>query len=158
VQQVAVGAVQFDGVDADAFGALRGGGKGIAQLGDLVQRQRGGRGFGGQVRQGRGGHGLPAALLGREQLAAAPGRRAGSLASGVAELQAHRHGRRQLACALQVLAHGGLGFVVPQAQAVGGDAAFGHDAGGLDGQQTGAAVEQAGPVRQVPVGGQAVHG
>ena len=75
--------------------------------------------------------------------------------------QLEAHGRVvwcQGAGALQVLAQGGFGAVVPQTQAVGRDAALGQHRSGFDGEHRSATVEQVGPVHQMPVGGATVLG
>ena len=76
----------------------------------------------------------------------------------MADLDADRHVRSQAPGTLQFVTQRRLRGVVPQAQTAGADAAHGRHRCGLDGEQARAAVEQVGPMRQVPVCGLAVHG
>ena len=158
MQQIAVRGVQLHRLDAQHVAAFGGVHKVGLDLRDVGQAQFGGRGFLRQVGQGAGGHGLPAAVFGGDQHAAVPGACAGGLAARVADLDAHGHVRGQASGAVQFVTQRSLGGIVPQAQAAGADAAHGRHGSGFDGEQARAAVEQIGPVRQVPIGGLAVVG
>ena len=158
VEQIAVSAVQLNRLDANAARAPGGGYKRVAHLRHVVQAH-GGRGcLRRQLGQGGRCQSLPATLIQPNQLPALPRHRAGRLAARMRELNTHRHGRRQLARTVQHVAQRFFGAVVPQPEAAVGDApGLGHRRG-LDCQQASAAVEQAGPVRQMPVVGRAIVG
>jgi hypothetical protein len=137
MQQVTMRGVQLDGVDADQSRAHRGIGKGL-----LDARQSGGvqrlwRRLAGRVRQGRRCQRQPAAVTGRDQLSAVPGCAAGCLATGVRELDRHRHGG-MAPRSRQNPGQRGLRRVGPQAQVTGADASLGCHGRGLDDQESGA--------------------
>ena len=150
--------MQLQRLDAHGLRLLGGVDKVFFDLLQVGLRHGGWRGLLWQMGQGAGGQRLPAAVLWRDQHAAVPRGGTRGLAARVADLDAHRHVGRQAPGALQLVAEGIGRGVVPQAQASGADAAFGRDGRGLQGQHARAAVEQVGPVRQVPVVGLAVNG
>jgi len=90
MQQIAVGAVQFEGIEAQPLGALRGRHECIAHAlkPQRIERER--RQFAVLVRHHGGSFGLPAAVREGDLLAAIPWRMARSLAAGVGELHRHR--------------------------------------------------------------------
>ena len=153
MQQIAVGGVDFDGLDAEqrcAAGCLD---EVLAHQVHAVPVQRDGRIVAGRVRQRRRCHGLPAALGGRRDLQAPlPRHVAGRLASRMCQLHRHRNAR--------IGAHGGehLGerrgivFVV-QPETAGCDASVRRDGGGLDGQQPRTRQRELTQVDGMPVGG-----
>ncbi|MNT63771.1 hypothetical protein D3C72_2016150 [compost metagenome] len=110
-----------------------------------------GRGFMRIVRHGRRRPPLPAAFAGRHELAAVPGRVAGCLAAGMAQLDAQLDGR-VAAHGRDHLAQRGLGFVGPQAEIPRRNAAVGFHRGGLREQQRGAGQCQMAQMDHVPVG------
>ena len=156
VQQIAVGAVDFNRVHTDAVRALGCRHEGVANLRQFLQCHGRRRYFAGQIGFGRRRKGFPTALRRRQQLRAVPGQGARCFAPGVRQLHADRQRRRQFARALQSLAHGVRGALVPQTQAIWRNAAFGQHGGGLDREHRGTAVEQITPVHQMPVAGGAV--
>ena len=158
VQQVAVGGVDLDQVEARLDGAHGGGGEGrddlvdprFVQGGGLRELVVGDRG---------GGHGLPAAVgacEGGAGVRRAPLGLGGGLAPGVGELDPGRRaeGVDQVDDRAQRLALG----VVPQAEVLRGDAPLGDHAGGLEDHGAGAAAGEGAVVHEVVVGGDAVAG
>ena len=131
MQQIAVGGVHLDGVDAEPLGALGGDHERLAHARQArrIERQRRRLAF--LVRDGRRSLRPPAAFGNRNQLAAVPWRVARRLAAGMGEL--HHHG------GLRTLAHRGedrlqrrfVGVVV-EAEAARRDAADRLHCGGLD--------------------------
>ena len=155
MQQVAMRSMQLEGVDAQRVGALGGPHEGLldARQAGGIERDR--RRIALRVRQRRWRRGRPAAFVGAQRLAAAPGHVARCLAPGVAELHGDRHAG--------VATHGrqparqrGLVVVRVEAEVGRRDAAFGLDRGGLDDEQPGARHGQLAQVHQVPVAGIAV--
>jgi hypothetical protein len=157
MQQVAMRAVQLDGVDAQRLRALRGlhEGRLHAQQAGGVERQwcR----LAGRMRQGRRRHRLPRALVRPERLAAFPRDVARRLAPGVAELDRDGHAR-VAADRLQHARHRGLGRVVVQTHVLRRDAADGLDRRGLDDQQARARQRELAEMDQMPVDHAAVLG
>lgn len=158
MQQVAVGGMQLDQLEAEALGTHRTGGEGGDDLGDagLVQFLR--CRIGGVERQRRRRHGGPATrIVGRQLATAVPRAVHRGLATGMAELDAQRH-RRPAADAGQYLCQRGLGAVIPKAQVGPADAATRLDRGGFQDQQAGAGLRQVAQVHGMPVAGAAVFG
>jgi len=158
VQQVAVGAMQLNRIDPHLLGTTGSHGEGIADPVETGLDQR----IGGQlalfVRHRRGRQCLPPALIEGDLAAPVPGLGAGGLATGMRKLDTNRHRRSQPTGALQFVVERGSGGIIPQAQTAGGDAPLAGDRSGLDGEHSGPAVEQVGPVHQVPVLGLALDG
>ena len=157
VQQVAVGGVDFDGVDTEPLRPLGGADEGAehAVEAGLIERLRGR--LIGLKRDGRGRHGRPAAFTGRHQAAALPGHVVGGLAASMGELDGDRH-RGMAAHGGQHPAEGIFRGVRPQAEIGRRNTAFRFDRSGLDDQQAGAGMAQVAVVHQVPVGRFAVVG
>ena len=151
-----MGAVQLNGFDADLLRPL---GSADKVFQDAVQGRWADGLWGGFARgdgHRRRGLGPPTAFALGDQLATVPGHMARALATRVTDLDRHRHRRGQAAGPAQHIGQGlGCGVVV-QTQAARRDATAFRNGRGLDGEQTGAAVEQIAPVHQVPVAGQPV--
>ena len=113
--------------------------------------------FAGPPVDGRGRHRSPTAIGFANQHAAVPRLRAGSFAPGVGDLQTHRSRRREFASARQGVGQCIRGGVVPQSQAIGCDTALRCDGSGFNHKYAGTAVEQIGPMHQMPVVGLAVQ-
>ena len=157
MQQVAVGAVNFDHVEADARCALRRldeGGLDAVQpppvegLGQVPPRGHG---------QRRGRHGLPGAVGLRQGFAAAPDQVRGGLAPGMGQLDADA--RRAIGAAER---HDpgkrGLVRVRIEPHAARGDAPLGLHAGGLDDHQSGPGYGELAQMHDVPVADRALAG
>jgi hypothetical protein len=152
VQQIAMGAVDLDRVQAQRIGAARGGHEAFlhALQAGGIQRQRHGLAL--RMRHVRRGDGLPAALAIRRDVGAAlPRHFAGGLAAGVAELDRDLD-RRVLAHGVDDRLQRRRVLVGPQAQVVGRDASLRRHRGGLDDQEAGAGQGQVAQVDHVPVG------
>lgn len=154
VEEVAVGAVDFDEIEAGGegtvgscsevgddpvhAGAVEGGGCGVV----LVERD------------GGGGYGLPASFGGRDEAGLLPGSGHGGFTSGVGELGAGIHA--------VFVEEGGdvteLGdvFVFPDSEVGGGDAGFGADGIGFGDDEGCAADGAAREMDEVPVVSEAV--
>ncbi|KAG0756521.1 hypothetical protein G6F22_020266 [Rhizopus arrhizus] len=144
--------MQFDGVKAQADGAAGAIHERVAHACQAGLVQRMGRRFRRIVRNGRRRPALPAAVGGRDKLAAVPGGVAGRLAAGVAQLDAELDGGIT-AHRGHHAAQGGLGLVRPQAQVPRRDTAIGLDRGGLREQQRRARQGQMAQMDHVPVAG-----
>ncbi len=157
VDEIAVGAVDFDDLETGGEGAAGGGGEGVNQGFDFG----GGEGVGDGVAiaegDGAGGHHLPAVgLAGGDGKAAVPGEFAAGFAAGVGELDG---------------GDGALGFkerddaaegfdvgVGPEAEVAEGDAAGGFDGGGFDHNEAGATGGAGAEVDEMPIVGEAIDG
>ncbi len=154
VEQVAVGGVNLDEVEAGAEGALGG----LDEGGDEHLDSRGVEGLGDGVsgREGDGGgsDGGPCTLFGGEEAFAVEGRGHAAFAAGVGELDAGAGalGVEEGGDALEV----GDVFVFPDAEVGGGDAAFGGDGGGFKGDEASSALGASAEVDEMPVSGKAV--
>ena len=95
MQQIAVRAVQLDGIEAEPHGPLRGLAEGGGDAREALGVERLGRRPLGSEGNGRGRDGRPSVLAGSERLAALPRPLAGRLAPGVPDLDGKaRAGRR----------------------------------------------------------------
>ena len=134
MQQVAMGPMQLDRLDAHLLRPL---GSADKVFQDAVQGRwadRLGGGFGRRDGYRRRGLGPPTAFALGDQLAAVPGHMAGCLAARMTQLDGHRHRWGQSARPPQHIGHGlGCGVVV-QAQAAWGDAPALRHSGGFDGE------------------------
>ncbi len=158
MQQIAVGGVDLDGVDAKPAGTFGGGGKGLldALQSGHVERHR--RDVTVGIGQARGRICLPALLgVGRDLFAAIPRQLRRRLAAGMSQLHGDRHGG--------IFADGrqdgfqcGFGGVVPQAEIAIGDATGGFHGGRFDDQQPRARQGQAAQMLHMPVAGPAIVG
>ncbi len=157
VQEIAVRAVQLDGVDAGAERALRSIDEGRAdalhvgfrhRARDVPVRAEG---------NGGGSDRLPGILSRPQRFAAGPGRRGGSLAPGMGELDAHLAGSVAAAMGDDARERR-LAVVGVEPQASVGDAAAALDAGRFDHDQPRARIGQHAEMIDVPVGGDAVVG
>ncbi len=151
MDQVAVGAVDLDGLEAGVERAAGGVGELPYDVGDLIDGQFFGRGVLGGEGQGAGADRRPAVLLvgGEGAPALDPGPLGGGLAPGVAELD-HRDGALRLQEGGDPPEGLGLG-VVPEPEVVRADAPLGADGGGLRDDQPGAARGPRRQVGEVPV-------
>mmetsp|Transcript_62125 Transcript_62125/g.171843 ORF Transcript_62125/g.171843 Transcript_62125/m.171843 type:complete len:730 (+) Transcript_62125:1758-3947(+) len=155
-QQIAVGAVQFQQVEAGGRRAAGGRDEVLAHPVHVVAGHGLGRGAeAGQVLLRRGRDQRPAARRQRLVVAALPGQAGGALGAGVAEL--HRH----LGAAVGVdevhdALPGGALRLGPQPRAGRRDARIGRHAGHLGEHQPRAAQRPRAEVGQVPVAGHAV--
>ena len=151
MQQIAVGAVDFNCIDAHGVRTLGRQHKSIAHAVHSRAVHFRGRRLLRQLGQWRGAHGTPAALSIGQQLPARPRYGARCFAPGMGQLDTHRHLGRQFAGAVQMAAQSAFRGRVPQTQAGRGNAAFGHHGRGLDGEHTGTTIEQIAPMHQMPV-------
>jgi len=156
VEEVTVGGVNFDEVEACGAGAV-GGGNEVGD--DLVHAgavECGGDGVGIVEANGGGSDGLPAAFGGGDGAIGLPWNGHAGFAAGVGELGA--------GVGAVLVQEGGdaleLGsvLVLPDAEIAGSDAAFRADGVGLGDDQGGAADGTAAEVDEVPVVGEAVDG
>ena len=83
-----MGAVQLDGVEADAMGAARGGGESVDEPRYLFATQRGGWRRSIAAGDGRSRHRLPTVLPRQHGLATLPRRQGRGLSPGMGELDA----------------------------------------------------------------------
>jgi hypothetical protein len=156
VQEVAVGGVDLDEVEAGCMSAVSGLREGVDDsidagliegLGNGVIRCKG---------DGAGTEGLPAAFAGTEKTLAGEGRGHGSFASGMGELNAR-------ADALSVdelrdARKAGDVVVGVNAEIGGGDAAFSEDRGGFEHDEGGSALGAGAEVDEVPIVGESILG
>ena len=160
VDQVAVGAVDLDEVEAGAHRALGGVGEGADEALDaaLVERRR--HVPVGREGDGRRRHRLPGdPPAGAQRAAALPRAVGGGLAAGMGELDAEAGAvRRHAAGGGQRALRGRFVVIGVEAEAAVGDAAMALDPGRLDGDHAGAGHGERHPVLQVPVGRRAVVG
>jgi len=154
VNQVAVGGVDFNEIEACGEGSAGGEAEGVhggvdaglvERLGDCVAGRKG---------DGGGGDGLPGAFFRQEEAFGDEGRSHAAFAAGVGKLNAGAGalGVKELRDALE----GGDVLVFPDAEVAGGDATFRRDGGGFKGDEGGAALGSRAEVDQVPIGGEAV--
>ena len=156
VQQVTVGGVDFDAVQAEACGTIRRGNEIIADAVHRIDVERHRRGFAVDVRQRGRRHRLPAARrVGADLRAAVPRLLARALAAGVGELDRQRHRRIRAHRGQHPRQRGFVGVVV-KAQATRRDAADGRGGGGFEDQQPRARECKVAEVDEVPVGRAAV--
>ena len=154
MEQVAVSCVDFNEVKTGGEGALSGGGKCADDGVDVCLIQGLRDSVVGRERNWTGSDRLPPAFFGREQAITDEGRGHGGFASCVGELNA-------CADALSVdercdALEAGDVLVLVNAEIAGGDAALGHDRGGLKHDEAGSALGTAPEVDHVPVVGEAV--
>jgi len=156
VEEIAVGGVDFDEVEAGGEGAVGGGGEVGDDLVHAGAVEGGGRGVGVVEGDGGGSDGLPAAFGGRNDAGFLPWDGHAGFASGVGELGA--------GVGAMVVEEGGdaaeLGDVVvfPDAEVAEGDAGFGADGAGFGDDEGGAADGAAAEMNEVPFAGEAVGG
>ena len=157
VDEIAVGAVDFDDLETGGEGAAGGGGEGSYQGFDFGGGERVGDGVAVTERDGAGGDDLPAVgLAGGDGKAAVPGEFAAGFAAGVGELNG---------------GDGALGFeegddaaegfdvgVAPEAEVAEGDAAGGFDGCCLHHDEAGAAGGAGAEVDQMPIVSEAIDG
>ena len=158
MQEVAVRAMQFERVDAEAIGASGRRDEGVAHPLQALRVERQRRQLALLARQREGASGSASPALGeRDLLAAVPWRVARSLAAGMRS--------RIATAAFEILAHRGqdrpqrgFGGVVPQPEAARRDAAARLDMGGLDAEHRRARQRQRVDMGRMPVIGLAVLG
>ncbi len=154
VDQIAVRGMQFEDLKACLAGAARRLAEGGDDLGDrrIVHGPQRGRAV--AEGQRRRSDRLPGAVRGGQRLRALPGPRDRTLAPGVGDLnrrysalRGDKDGDTRKPVAL---------LVVPQSEAMLGDAAARFHVAGLDADDTGAADGTRGQVREMPIVGEAV--
>ena len=149
--------MQFDKIQPDARGALHRRYCRLLQALHLLHRQRVRlRPTGGQ-RHSRRRFGGPRAIIGFQGAATAPRPVCGSLAARVSQLHA-QHNRRHAAHERHCARHRRLVGVAIKPRTLRRDAAFGHDASGLDHQHRRARQRHVAQMHQMPIGHRTVDG
>lgn len=157
VDEIAVGAVDFDDLKTGGKGTAGGGGESVYQGFDFGAGERVWDGVAIAEGDGAGGDDLPAVgLAGGDGEAAVPGEFAAGFAAGVGELNG---------------GDGALGFeegddaaegfnmrVAPESEVAEGDAAGGFNGGGLDHDEPCAAGGAGAEVDEMPIVGEAIDG
>ena len=156
VEQIAVGGVDLDEVEAGGGGAMGGGDEVGDDLVEAGAVEGGGKAVGFVEGDGGGCEGLPAAFGGRDEAGLFPGGGHAGLAAGVGELGAGE-GAVVVEKVGDALEAGDV-VVGVDAEVVRGDAAFGADGAGLGEDEGGAADGAAAEMDEVPVVGEAVDG
>ena len=131
MQQIAVGGMQLNGIQPQRVGAHGGVGKGVFDVCNVLQRGAGRQWVGGQKTLCAGAEGRPGIRVrGRHGATAFPRAQAAGFATGVRQLNAHRHG----AVAADVRQHRAQGLylrIIPQPQVIPADAATCFYGGGF---------------------------
>ncbi len=156
VEEIAMGGVQFDEVEAGGEGAVSGGGEVGDDLVHAGAVERGGDGVGVIEAEGGGGYGLPAAFRQWDAAGGFPGNGHAGFASGVGELGAGV-GSMLMEERGDALEFGDV-LVLPDAEVAGSDAGFGADGVGFGEDDGGAAYGAAAEMDEVPVVGEAAGG
>jgi hypothetical protein len=156
MDQIAVGTVDLNRIDADPGRPLGGGCECLPHRGQAITVQCRRRVLAMRKGDRRRCHGLPAArLAGGDLRAALPRYPRGSLASRMGEL----NGDRDVGMPPDTLERAGkrgFGRVRPQAEIVGSDPTLGEHGGRFDDQQRRSRDSKIAEVDQVPVGGAAL--
>src|ERR1700730_4397453 len=157
MEQVSVGTMQLDRLDADA---RRTTGRSDEFLLDLLEAgniERSRWRLGRQLRNRRGCHRRPSALGKRNELAAFPGHLRRNFPARMRQLNGHRYRRRVRARYRQTLGQGLLARVVVKSEAAIGNAADRGYRGGLDREHARARLQKLAPMHDVPVSGAAIY-
>ena len=157
VQQVAVGAMHLERVEADGGRPHRGRGEVLDHLGEALGVQRRRRRPAVVVGHGRGADGAPRRLPLAQRRAALPGAPRARLAPGMAELHADPRRPDRAAEGRHPL-HLHRLRLVPEAGAAVGDPPLGRDAGRLDQHEAGPGHRHLPEMDVVPLGHPALDG
>ena len=157
VDEIAVGAVDFDDLKPGGEGAARGGDERFDQRFDFGGGEGVGDGVAFAEGDGAGGYDLPAVgLRGGDGLAAVPGEIATGFAAGVGELDA---GDGALGLEkIDDAAERSDVVVLPDAEVAVGDAAGRFDGSGFHDDEAGAADGAGAEMDEVPIAGEAIDG
>ena len=156
MDEIAVGAVQLGDSETGVAGAGGGGGEALHDAGDVLCGEGVRVGGAGDEGDGAGGERNPAAIGRRDRRAAVPGALAGRLAAGMGDLDAGNG-----PAARDDLGEAGkecLMLIVPQAEAMRGDAAGGGDMGRLGEDDARTAGGAGAEMLDVPIAAEPIFG
>ncbi len=154
VEQVTVGGMNLDHVEASLEGAASSQNKSVDDGGDAGLVESLGWGVVGREGQGAGRDSLPAALGGQERAMSGEGSLGAGLAAGMGQLNGCAGALR--VNELNNSPESGNVSIAPKPEITGGDAALGKDSGGFQDDQAGATLNAATQVDEVPISGEAV--